>query len=549
MRFRMMMVLLLANFVPPSHSLADAAASLQARSKEYPFDDELRVLAEDLASPIYRRVLDTMIPTDLEAEWQRVATRDNYQKFLTNHGGKETVLADPALKSAYEARLEVARGFTALIRSAYEAKKRRPPFDDAKVDELCAKATATDAKSTSESAVPIRALMPTEDAERHWPQFRGPTGQGIVVDDRFPMHWSATENVLWRTKLPGLGNSSPIVWAGQLFITAASPDGKERWLLAYSTLDGQLLWRQAAPITEYKAENLYQKNTFASSTPVTDGERVIAFFGNAGMLCCNMGGKILWLADLGPFPTMHGPGASPILYRDKVILVQDQIGGESVFVALDKATGEEKWRKERPKAMCWSTPIVVHAGQKDELLYNGSHNLIGYDPDSGEERWRFTGVSRESIPMPVLGGGLIYSFSGRNGPIHAIRPGGQGDVTTSHAVWSLPRGGPHVPTPIWVAGRLFWVNDLGIASCLDAVTGKTLWQKRLSGRFSTSMLSAGDKLLVTNEEGATYILRAADQFEQLAVNDLAEYTLATPAILGGRIYFRTSENLICVGEK
>lgn len=524
-------------------------AKLEARSKDFPFDDELRVLARDLTSPAFRQVLETMIPTDLEAEWQRVATADNYQTFLVKHGGIEKVLAAPPLKSAYDVRRDIALRFVDIVRDAYDKRKKTPPFDQAKVDELCAKPQRSSTKAVTVRDVPLRALMPAPGAEQNWPQFRGPTAEGIVVDSRFPLEWDATKNVRWKTSLPGPGNSSPIVWGDRLFVTAASADGKDRWLICYSTDDGRMLWQHAAPISTAKLETLYQKNTFASGTAVTDGERVVAVFGNSGMVCCDFAGKELWRHDLGAFPTMHGPGTTPVIYGDKVIFIQDQTVGDSVFVALDKHDGRLIWKQKRPSGACWSTPILIRAGDRDELLYNGSHFVASYNPDTGDELWRCSGPSRESVPMPVIGGGLIYSTSGRNGPMLAIRPGGEGDVTATNTVWSLPRGGPHVPTPCYVAGRLFMVNDVGVATCLDAATGKMVWQQRLPGRFSMSVLSAGDKLVATSESGATYILKAGDRFEQLALNDLGETTLATPAIIGGRIYFRTAENLICVGEK
>ncbi len=519
-----------------------------ARSPAFPFDDELRLLAADAVNPAYQQLLEKMIRTDLDAEWQRVATVDNYQTFVAKHGGKEQVMADPALKDAYVVRHEIALQFIGRVRSAYEKHQREPSFNEQKVDELCANANRTKAKVSDDQLVPIRALLVAPGAESEWPQFRGPTGQGIVVDESFPLHWSADQNVIWKKELPFPGNSSPIVWGQKLFVTAASADGTQRWLLCYSTETGDLQWQKPAPPPVEQFEKLYSKNSYASGSPATDGERVVAFFGNSGIICYNFAGNEIWHAGLGSFPTMHGPGTSPVLYGDKVILIQDQNSGESVFVALDKHDGHVVWRQPRPAAMCWSTPLVVRAGQRDELLYNGSNFFAAYDPNTGAELWRIAGASRESIPMPAIGGGRIYSVSGRNGPMLALKPGGNGDVTDSHTLWSVPRGGPHVPTPVYVDGRLFMVNDMGIASCRNAVTGELVWQERLSGRFSMSMLTAGDKLIATSETGTTHILKASDKFEELAVNELNETILATPAIVRGRIYFRTSDKLFCIGN-
>ena len=529
-------------------SVVKSAEDWAARSTAFPFDDELRLLAADAVNPAYQQLLEKMIRTDLDAEWQRVATVDNYQTFLAKHGGKEKVLDDPKLKDAYEARREIAMQFVGLVRGAYERQKREPSFNEQKVEELCANANRTRSKVASDSAVAIRVLMVAPGAEGEWPQFRGPTGQGIVIDEPFPMHWSEQKNVIWRRELPGRGNSSPIIWGEKLFVTSASADGTKRWLFCYSTKTGELVWQHLAPPPVEQIEKLYSKNTYASSTPVTDGERVVAFFGNSGVICCDFEGKELWQHNVGSFPTMHGPGTTPVLYGDKVILIQDQNSGESLFVALDKHNGQVIWKHQRPLAMCWSTPIVVRSGSRDELLYNGSNIFAAYDPNSGSELWRITGASRESIPMPVIGGGRIYSVSGRNGPMFALKPGGDGDLTDSNTLWSVPRGGPHVPTPVYVNGRLFMVNDMGIASCRNAETGELVWQERMSGRFSMSVLVVGDKLIATSESGTTHILKASDKYEELALNELNETVLATPAIVRGRIYFRTAENLLCIGD-
>jgi outer membrane protein assembly factor BamB len=308
-----------------------------------------------------------------------------------------------------------------------------------------------------------------------------------------------------------------------------------------------MLWEYVAPTPSAK-ESLYMKNTFASSTPVCDGERVIVFFGNSGLVCVDRDGHQQWHVDLGTFRTMHGPGASPVLYKDRVICIQFQNSGKSLFAAYDKRTGKPLWKHEPENATCWSTPVVLRVGDHDELVYNGSHVLAGYDPDTGKELWRVSGTSREAIPTVVVGGGLLYSASGRNGPTMAIRLGGKGDVTETNVVWRNPRGGPHVPSPLYHDGRLYIVNDTGIATCLGAADGRTVWQNRLRGRFSMSPVEANGRILVTSEEGRSTILKAGDKFEVLAENELGEQVLATPALLGGRLYFRTASHLWCVGS-
>lgn len=554
------------------HAVAAPPTAAEDRSADpAALSEALAVLERDLTSRDYLDVLSTMIPTDLAAEWQRVATADNYHLFAEEHGGVEKVAADAKLKAAYERRKAIATQFLDLMRDAYKKKNLRPPFDD---EGVLAKALATAGKRGAAGKVPslpIRAILPVAGAERQWPVFRGPTGQGLVFDTAIPDRWSATENVLWKTKLPGRGNSSPIVWGDRLFVTseseprgAAAPLGPkdeapERLLLCYALREtknadgeavppGGLLWRVAAPQPK-EHETLYWKNTLASSTPVTDGERVIAFLGNAGLLCTDLAGRQLWHTDLGTFPTMHGPGTSPVLYKNLVIVIQDQTVGTSLCAAFDKRTGEAVWRKPRPNAAGWSSPVLLRIGERDELIYNGSNEVVAYAPATGDVLWKAAGTSIESIPAIVSGGGLLYSTSGRNGPMFAIRSGGNGDITDTHVVWRHERGGPHVPTPAYHDGRLYIVSDTGIVTCLDAATGETLSQKRLRGRFSMAPLVIGDKLLLVSEEGVCYVAESGPKVEIVAKHDLGENILATPAVLGGKLYFRTAEHLICVGSK
>ncbi|MEX0586827.1 MAG: PQQ-binding-like beta-propeller repeat protein, partial [Pirellulales bacterium] len=478
------------------------------------------------------------------------------------HGGEQKIAANGALQAAYEQRKKIATGFLDLMRRAYEKKRLKPPFDD---ERTLHAALASAAKRSAEGKAPevrVRAVLPTPDAQRHWPAFRGPTGQGIVFDAQAPAAWSDTQNVLWKTKLPGRGNSSVVTWGDRLFVTAESEpraadaplaardEAPDRLLLCYALSGeqpGRLLWKYAAPRPK-QHEVLYWKNTLASSTPVVDGERVIAFFGNAGLVCCDLDGKRLWEKDLGTFPTMHGPGSTPVLWRDLVILIQDQTQGTPLCAAFDKRTGSQVWRHKRPNSMCWSSPVLLRVDDHDELVYNGSDAVVALDPATGDTIWTAKGTSAEAIPMIVSGGGLLYSASGRNGPVFAIRPGGKGDVTATHVVWRLERGGPHVPTPLYHEGRLYLVSDTGIVTCLDAATGETLAQKRLRGRFSASPFVVGERIYFVSEEGVTYVAKCDPKLEIVAQNDLKETNFATPAVLGGRMYFRTADHVIAIGK-
>jgi len=535
------------------------ATSGALRAAEYPLSLPLENLEKDLSSPDYLAVLKTMIPTDLAAEWQRVATPDNYHLFAQQHGGLERIRLDPELNAAYGRRLQISTRFLALMRSAYEQKKLKPPFADEAVLIRALESGQRSAAKERAAAAQIEFVWPCPGAEKQWPCFRGPTAQGIVFDTDIPLTWSDSQNVLWRLKLPGRGNSAPVIWGDRLFVSAESeprPDdapllakdkAPDRLLLCYSTA-GELLWRHVAP-RPAEHEVLYWKNTLASSTPVTDGERVIVFFGNAGLLCCDRNGQRLWHVDFGTFPTTHGPASAPILYQNLVIMIQDQNKGRSLCAAFDKRTGKKVWERERPNAMGWSNPVVLKIGGRDELIFNGSNAVTAYDPPTGEELWKYAGTSIESIPMIATGGGLLFSASGRNGPIFALRPSSGFSMADNPPVWRNEHGGPHVPSPAYHDGRLYLVSDTGIANCLSAESGETLWQKRLPGRFSTSPLLVGDKLLVISEEGVTYVLKSGPQFAMIAENHLNETIYVTPAVLGGRIYFRSTTGLVCVGRR
>jgi len=511
----------------------------------YPLGPDLQVLAEDIDSPRYRKlVLQDMLSTDLAAEWQRVETRDSADRFLAEHGGAEKVLANPELKQAYEARVAIRDRFLDLMRDGFKRYKRAAPFDQGAKAELAGTSTS----EIQDQAVRLTPVLPAPQSEKWWPRFRGPSGQGWTGLDKLPVAWSPdSKNIRWRSPVPGKGNSSPIIWDDHLFVTSAAPQGSERFLLAYRRSDGQQLWSRSVsgPAT---AESAIAKNGYASATPVTDGERVIAFFGAAGLVCYNFAGDVLWHYKDLDIDITHGPGSSPLLYQDLVILIQDQNRADSICLALDKTNGTLRWKQPRPKAMGWATPIVVRAGEHDELVYPGSGEVCSYEPTTGKQLWTLGGPTGEVVPSIVIGPRLLYSASGRNGPTLGFLPGGSGNVTKSKLVWRTVRGGPHVPSPIYWNGRLYTVNDTGIASCLNAETGELVWQARISDTFAASPIEAGGLLYFGAESGKTYLLRAGDRFEIVARNDIGAPLLASPAVADGRIYLRTPSELICLGD-
>ena len=396
----------------------------------------------------------------------------------------------------------------------------------------------------------VRMVRPDGEGERYWPRWRGPSGQGVVDDTGYPDTWSATTNVLWKTSVPGSGSSSPIVWDDRIFLTTSRNSGRRVSILSFRRSDGELLWETDAP--DDRAAYVHNKNSPASATVTTDGERVYASFGSRGMLAVDFDGRIAWHRDLGRIDNYHGAAGSPLLYRDTVIIYQDQNRGAFV-IALDTRTGETRWRTSRAASVGWGTPIAVTVGDHDELIVSSQRHVRSYDPTTGEELWNCGGNLFEVIPTPAVGHGLIFCSSGRAGPTLAIRPGGQGDVTDTHVAWKTTRGSPFVPSPLVYGDYLYLVNDMSsIITCLNAKTGETIWQDRL-GRpqregISASPVIVDDKLFVTTDDGQTFVMKTGPEFELLHTNDIGERTLASPALVAGMWYIRTASQLIAIGN-
>jgi outer membrane protein assembly factor BamB len=405
-------------------------------------------------------------------------------------------------------------------------------------------------RSTPPQDPAIHMIAVEGEGARYWPRWRGPSGQGLASGNGYPDTWSASENILWKRPVPGRGNSSPIVWGDRIFLTTAHEGGRRVSLLAFRRSDGSPLWERFAP--EGPVLSSHQKNGHASATPVTDGERIYISFGNRGLVAFDMDGEVLWQRDLGPMEAYHGTAGSPLLYNNRLILYQDQYRG-SFIASFDAATGRPLWRTPRNARVGWGTPVAVRVVDHDEIIVNSQQTVYAYHPDTGAELWSCSGSLYEVIPTPVVGFGMIFCSSGRAGPTLAIRPGGSGDVTGSHLVWSSPRGSPFVPSPILYGEYLYMVNDMAsIATCLEARTGRLVWQGRLGTPrregFSASPVAVDGKVFFTNDAGETFVLRAGPQFDLLRVNALGETTLASPALVDGKWYFRTARNLIAIGQ-
>jgi outer membrane protein assembly factor BamB len=399
----------------------------------------------------------------------------------------------------------------------------------------------------------VRMLSVTGEGAKYWPRWRGPSGQGYVAPGKYVNAWTPNRNVKWRVPVPGAGNSSPIVWGDRIYLTTAQNSGAKLSLIAFNRTDGKQLWESVVP-TDGVIEHVHQKNGHASATPVTDGRLIYASFGRHGLAAFDMAGKIVWHRKFGPIDNYHGPAGSPVLYKDRIFLYQDHEGTPSqrAFVAaFDTKSGKTIWETPRTETVGWGTPVVVGAGTRDELIVNSQRRVTAYDPDTGKELWTVRGMTFEVIPTPVVGEGLVFTSSGRAGPTYAIRPGGSGDVTGTHVVWSTPKGSPFVPSGIVHDGLLYLVNDMqSILTVYEARTGTLVYQGRMGVAqregFSASPVVVNNELYFTNDDGDTFVVKAGREFTLLHTNSLGERTLASPALVDGIWYWRTAGHLIAI---
>ena len=390
------------------------------------------------------------------------------------------------------------------------------------------------------------------EGAKYWTRWRGPSGQGIVRSGNYTDKWSPTERVKWKVPVPGRGHSSPIIWGDQIFLTTEHDGGARLSMLAFDRSTGKQLWQTFVPTDG--VEHVYPKNSRASATPVTDGKLVYASFGTHGLAAFDFSGKVAWHTPVGQLNNYHGSAGSPILYKDRLFIYQDHRGTESTksFVAAyDKTTGKQLWKTDRTEMTGWGTPVVIRAGDHDELIVSSMRKVYGYNPDTGKELWTVSGLTVEVIPTPVVAEGLVICSSGRQGPTIAIRPGGSGDVTSTHVAWMSPKGSPFVPSGVVVDGILYMVNDIqSILTAHDAKTGEVLYQGRLGEAkkegFSASPIAHNGKIYFTNDDGETFVIQAGREFKLLHVNQLGEQTLASPALVDGRWYFRTAGHLLAI---
>lgn len=416
----------------------------------------------------------------------------------------------------------------------------------------------------------------------NWPQWRGPNG-GVSVEKGLPDEWSNTKNVKWKTPISGRGHSSPIVWGKKIFLTtaldgAAIPDRKPGVthkmadgsdfvhpdavgadlmhtfkVICVDQPTGKILWERTAyegPVHDSR----HKKASFASSTPATDGKYVFAFFGSEGLYAYDFKGKLVWKQNLGKLGTASvGYGVSPILYKNLVIMLCDDSGGNSFIAAFDKRTGKEAWRVARKVDLTWSSPVLVQTSKGTELVAGAAEAIIAYDPATGKELWRHKGLASNAVPTPVVLNDLVVVTSGYPAKIAlAIRAGGTGDVTgTPQLVWSYNKGTAYVPSPILYGDYVYLTTDRGLLTALEAKTGKVVYEGARPPKavlFQASPVAFEDKILMTSEEGDTYVIKAGPKHEVIRTNSLGEPVSASPAIADGKIYLRGDKHLYAIGK-
>jgi outer membrane protein assembly factor BamB len=415
-------------------------------------------------------------------------------------------------------------------------------------------------------------------AQDRWPQFRGAQSTGVAEDVSLPDKWSATENVAWKADIPGVGWSSPIVWGDKIFVTSVINTGdseppkkglyfggerpasssEHRWMVyAVDFKTGKVLWEREVFRTVPKITR-HLKNSYASETPVTDGERVYAYFGNVGLFCFDVKGALLWKQMIEPRKTRFGWGtaASPVLYKDRLYVVNDN-DEQSYLMALDKKTGKQIWKIDREIGTNWATPYIWENEKRAELIVPATKAVRSYDLD-GTVLWEFKGMSSIAIPVPFSKHGLLYITSGYVGdqhrPVYAIKPGASGDISLKEGetsnqfiAWYQRQAGPYNPSPI-VYGELYYtLLDRGFFTAHDAKTGKEVYGKQridpVAGAFTSSPWAYNGKIFCLSEDGDTFVIQAGGEYKLLGKNSLDEMCMATPAIAKGSLIIRTATKL------
>ncbi len=407
----------------------------------------------------------------------------------------------------------------------------------------------------------LLALAGADAAAQDWSRFRGPNGTGISDSKNIPVTWTE-KDFKWRVKIPGESHSTPVVWGDHLYIESAT--GTDRMLLCIQKSNGKEVWSKKYPMPA-DPRTKHKFNSFASSTPAVDAERVYGLFaepGNFFVRAWDHSGKEVWNANLGPFNGGHGLGASPVVFDGKLIVTNDQ-DGASFIVALDVKTGKEIWkcpRQNKDQGTAYGTPTILERkGMPTQILTTSAvHGISSIDAKTGEMLWEAKVFDKRAVSSPVVAGDLVLGSCGAGGGgnyVAAVRLGGKGDVTTSHLAYTVKESAPYVPTPLVRGDRIYWISDDGIASCVDASTGRVIWKERIKERPVDKIQYYGSPVLIdgriysVNSAGELAVWAAADSFKLLARNPIGEGSHSTPCVDGDHLYIKTFTHLVCVGGK
>ena len=418
-------------------------------------------------------------------------------------------------------------------------------------------------------ALPVALSFALAVPAADWYQFRGPTGQGFAESKNLPTEWSPEKNIAWRTAVPGLGWSSPVIVAGKVYITTAVPKGdapKPDHSLRAVCLDaksGKIVWDvEVFPQDGATAPKIQEKNSHASPTPIIEGDKVYVHFGHMGTACLNVkDGSKAWANQTLAYKPVHGNGGSPILAADKLIFSIDGTDKQTV-VALDKKTGNVAWQTPRnakpPRPFSFSTPLLITVNCQDQVISPGSDVVMALDPKTGKEIWRVKYTGYSVVPRPVYGNGLVYICTGYDNPgLYAIRVDGKGDVTDTHVAWTVKNATmPRNAAPLLIGDSLYVVSDGGLISCVDAKTGETHWEKNLGRPQSASPIYAGGLIYLLAEDGTATVFKPGSSYEELAQNKLVEtgltskyVSLASYAVDGDALLLRTAKALYRIEKK
>lgn len=424
---------------------------------------------------------------------------------------------------------------------------------------LMAQQTKTNALATAVAPAVPMPTTPFPDAAEikgQWTRFRGPDGSGISAFSNAPVQWNGTngEGIVWKVKTPISGPNSPVIWGDKLFCTGATAQKRE--VYCYDALTGKLIWQKAlASVPGAPAEAptvMEDSGGFAASTAATDGRRVYVVFANADVAAFDYQGNQVWGTNMGKLENSYGYATSLILYQNRLLIQNDQgtaKDGKSKLLALDTATGKSVWETPpRPVGNSWSTPLLINAAQKDQVITCGNPWVISYDASNGTELWRAQALYGEVTPSPIFNDGIVYTaMDGEN--LCAIKPDGTGDVTKTHIAWKADEGLPDIVSPFCDGKRVYVTSAGGAVTCYNAKDGKKLWSKEYDVPYKASPAMSGDRVYMFNDKGECVIIQAADEYNEIARPGLGEEVLSSPAIADGRLYIRGKTNLFCLGAK